>query len=327
MSYVEHPSESGEPLSTQAYSLTPMVWDIQAMQELYGANTTTRATDTVYFGDGSGTHGAAEYQYATNADNDLGMQVKGEDGTYRDVYLTIWDAGGQDLIDASDLSTRSLIDLRPGKYSTIGEETDNIAVAAAVRQDGAVINFIEDAWGGSAKDRIIGNNADNDLRGGGARDVIRGGRGSDEIAGEGGNDRLFGNGGADLMLGGRGKDKMNGGGGGDDLFGDAGRDTLKGRNGSDLLDGGGGNDLLIGGGGGDTFVFSDGDDRVRDFDTSRSGEVIDLSGVAAFTGFSDVMTNHASDEAEGVMIRDLTGNSMLLEGLTMSELSADDFMF
>ena len=93
------------------------------------------------------------------------------------------------------------------------------------------------------------------------------------------------------------------------------------------LRGGGGNDLLIGGGGGDTFVFSDGDDRVRDFDTSRSGEVIDLSGVAAFTGFSDVMTNHASDESEGVMIRDLTGNSMLLEGRTMSELSADDFMF
>ena len=327
MSYVEHPSESGEDLSDQAYSLTPMVWDIQAMQELYGANTTTRASDTVYFGDGGGTHGAAEYQYATNADNDLGMQVKGEDNTYRDVYLTIWDAGGQDLIDASDLSTRSLIDLRPGAYSTIGEETDNIAVAAAVRQDGAVINFIEDAWGGSAKDRIIGNNADNGLRGGGARDVIRGGRGSDEIAGEGGNDKLFGNGGGDLMQGGRGKDKMNGGGGGDDLFGDAGRDTLKGRSGSDLLDGGDGNDLLIGGGGGDTFVFSGGDDRVRDFDTSRSGEVIDLSDVAAFTGFSDVMANHASDEAEGVMIRDLTGNSMLLEGLTMSELSADDFLF
>ena len=66
---------------------------------------------------------------------------------------------------------------------------------------------------------------------------------------------------------------------------------------------------------------------MRDFDTSRSGEVIDLSGVAAFTDFSDVMTNHASDEAEGVMIRDLTGNSMLLEGLTMGELSAGDFLF
>ncbi|MEE2635252.1 hypothetical protein DD556_17350 [Phaeobacter sp. JL2872] len=116
--------------------------------------------------------------------------------------------------------------------------------------------------------------------------------------------------------------------GGDEETGLSGsaKDRTIGNNADNELRGGDGNDLLIGGGGGDTFVFSDGDDRVRDFSTSRNGEVIDLSGVAAFTGFSDVMTNHASDEAEGVMIRDLTGNSMLLEGLTMSELNADDFL-
>lgn len=327
MSYVEHPSESGEDLIDQGFSLTPMVWDIQAMQALYGANTTTRATDTVYFGDGGGISGALEYQYATNADNDLGMQVRGADGNYRDVYLTIWDAGGQDLIDASDLSTRSLIDLRPGRYSTIGEETDNVAVAAAVRQDGNVINFIEDAWGGSARDRIIGNNADNGLLGGGARDVIRGGGGADIIDGEAGNDKLFGNGGADFIEGAGGKDRINGGGGNDDLFGNAGNDNLSGRSGADTLDGGAGNDRLIGGGGGDTFVFSSGADTVRDFNTGQSGEVIDLSDVAAITDFSDLMTNHASEVTGGVRISDLSGNTMLLEDISLSDLSADDFLF
>ena len=54
MSYIEHPSQSSKPLQQQAYSLTGMLWDIQALQELYGANTSTRSSDTVYFGDGGG---------------------------------------------------------------------------------------------------------------------------------------------------------------------------------------------------------------------------------------------------------------------------------
>ncbi|MDE4134763.1 nidogen-like domain-containing protein [Phaeobacter sp. QD34_3] len=327
MSYAAHPSEADESLIDQSFSLTPMVWDIQALQELYGANTTTRTTDTVYFGDGGGENGALEYQYATNADNDLGMQVRGQDGNYRDVHLTIWDAGGSDLIDASDLSTRSFIDLRPGRYSTIGEETDNIAVAAAVREGGEVINYIENAWGGSGRDRITGNNADNELLGGGGRDVIRGNRGDDMIEGESGNDKLYGNGGGDLIEGGSGKDRINGGSGGDVLFGDGGNDNLSGGNGNDDLDGGAGNDRLLGGRGADTFIFGTGNDTVRDFNTGQRGEVVDLSDVAAITDFSDLIANHATDVSGGVRISDLGGNTMLLEDLTVSDLAANDFLF
>jgi len=72
MSYVTHPEEASESLSNQAWSLTPMVWDMQAIQALYGVNTSTRTGDTVYFGDGGGGAGSLEYQYAAD-----GMMVRG----------------------------------------------------------------------------------------------------------------------------------------------------------------------------------------------------------------------------------------------------------
>jgi len=332
MSYVPHPEEAGDPLLTQAYSLTPMVWDIQAIQELYGANTATRTGDTVYFGDGDPSTTAASgadltYQYASNPHNDLGMQVLGEDGLYRDVILTIWDAGGSDLIDASDLSTDSRIDLRPGRYSSIGEIDNNIAVAAAVREGGHVINYIENAWGGSGHDRLIGNNAHNHLAGNGGNDRLYGDRGSDTLDGGNGRDWLFGNRGSDELNGGNHRDRLFGGRGNDDLEGGSGRDRMFGGGGRDVLDGGRGNDRMTGNGGADTFVFGRGNDAVTDFNASNSAEDVDLRGVGAITGFVDLMANHVSVVSGGVLINDLGGNTMLLEGVSLDTLGADDFLF
>ena len=288
MSYVPHPEEADDSLVEQAFSLTPMLWDIQALQELYGANTETRTTDTVYFGIGDGLADEFEYQYATNLDNDLGMQVLGEDGEYRDVILTIWDAGGHDLIDASDLETSSRIDLRPEHYSSIGEIDDNVAVAAAVRDGGRVINFIEDAWGGSANDRLIGNNANNELHGNGGRDRLDGGKGHDLLLGGEGNDKLFGNGGRDV------------------------------------LDGGAGNDRLTGNRGADDFVFSEGRDYVFGF---GGRDQVDLSEASGITDFSDLMLNHVSEGSRGVIIEDDLGNTMRLTGVELEVLDAGDFIF
>lgn len=272
MSYVAHPEEASDDDVDQAWPLTPMVWDIQAIQALYGANTTTRTTGTVYFGDGNRSYDEAEYQYATNDDNSLGMQVLGEDGIYRDVILTIWDAGGVDLIDASDLRTASDIDLRPGQYSSIGEIDNNIAVAAAVRVDGTVINWVENAWGGRGSDTIRGNGTANQLRGNGGADTIYGGSGTDTLAGGSGddylvggsgNDRMAGNSGDDSLTGGKGKDVLIGGTGDDLLIGNAKNDVLRGNGGNDVLNGGTGNDTLIGGSG-DDFVFGrGGNDTLR----------------------------------------------------------------
>ncbi|MFU1684397.1 M10 family metallopeptidase [Phaeobacter piscinae] len=222
MSYVAHPGEEDVAYDLQGWALTPMLWDIQALQALYGANTETRTDATVYLGAGDG-RGTLAYQYGAD-----GMTVQGGDGVARNVSLTIWDAGGQDLMDASDIETNSRIDLRPGQYSSIGALENNVAMAAAVRVDGRTLNLIEDAWGGAGNDHLIGNGAPNELLGNAGRDTLAGARGGDELSGGQGSDRLQGGKGHDALEGGRG------------------RDTLKGGAGQDRLDGGDGNDRMAG---------------------------------------------------------------------------------
>ena len=336
MSYNAHPEEEYDPFNKQAWSLTPMVWDIQAIQDLYGVNTATRTENNVYFGDGGGQNGNAIYQYATNADNGRGMQVLGEDGIYRDVILTIWDAGGTDLIDASDLDTDSVIDLRNGRYSSIGEIDDNIAIAATVKVDGSVINYVENAWGGSGDDDITGNNGRNLLRGNAGADTLEGLGGKDRLFGGAGNDTLDGGAGKDKLLGGSqgdelsgggARDRLIGGGGADTLYGGSGNDLLKGQGGDDDLYGGAGNDKMVGGKGADIFVFGLGSDRVLDFDTSATGDWVDLSAAAGISDYTDLINNHSTDTASGVSLFDDAGNDMLLLGIAQADLDEAFFFF
>ncbi len=197
MSYNPHPGERGVASEDQAWPLTPMLYDIQALQKLYGANTDTRAQNTVYFGDGTGQR---EQVWQYGADD---MTLLG-----RHVILTIWDGGGRDLVDGSDLSMAVKIDLRPAHYSTIGGLNNNIAMAAAVRVEGRIVNWIENAWGSRFGDTLQGNAVNNFLRGGQ------------------GNDRLFGHLGRDILVGNKGADTLNGGGGNDKLVGGPGQDVF-----------------------------------------------------------------------------------------------------
>lgn len=277
MSYVEHPSESGLGLNGQGWPLTPMLYDIAATQELYGANLETRDTDTSYFGIGRGVREAV-YQYGIN-----GMEVEG-----RNVILTIWDAGGRDLIDTSDLNTAVRVDLAPGKFSTIGAIEDNIAMAYAVRDAGKIVNLVEDAWGTVRADWLSGNVAGNRLEGG---------QGSDDLYGKGGRDRLFGQGGADDMEGGAGRD---------------------------ILVGGAGNDRMTGGSGADEFRFAvlryEGVDRIEDFEVGV--DVIRIVG-----GSFDALDFAGSNGGSSTRITLEGGTRVVVEQVAQAELSADDFLF
>lgn len=96
--------------------------DIWAIQQIYGVNTET----------------------ATGDDN---YDLEGR------IFQSIWDAGGQDTIDASGvtgniLGSGATIDLRQGHFSSLGRD-DNVGIA-----HGAVI---ENATGSSADDVILGN--------------------------------------------------------------------------------------------------------------------------------------------------------------------------
>lgn len=173
--------------SQSVVAATPMVLDILAAQAIYGAETSTRAGDTVY-------------TFSPRAN----------------IVQTIWDGGGTDRIDASNFTTPVQIDLRPGAYSSIGimSAADQIAYwsalypnsASFIRQvingtsnlftytDNVAIAFgvtIENATGGSANDTLFGNDVGN---------FLSGGAGDDTLNGVGGNDTLDGGSGNDIFL-------------------------------------------------------------------------------------------------------------------------------
>ena len=134
MSYSEHPETGGIEPSTL------MLYDIAALQHLYGADTTATAGDDVY---------------------DLSNLV--------DTVLTIWDSGGHDVLDASASTHRVVLDLNAGAFSTSGTAygwypvTDNVALAYGT--------VIEEARGGAGNDVLVASGADNVLTGGAGADL------------------------------------------------------------------------------------------------------------------------------------------------------------
>ncbi len=237
---------------------TPMIYDIAAIQYLYGANMSYHAGDDVYTFDPS-----------------------------TPFIETIWDAGGNDTISINNFSDGSVIDLHQGTLSSIYYQ---VASNAGYLDDhlydgsnnlGIAFNVdIENAIGGSGNDRLIGNalrnvltgnagddtllgNEGNDvLIGGAGNDRLVGGVGDDTLQGDDGNDSLYGEAGNDRLVGGLGNDLLNGGDGNDTLFGQEGNDTLVGGQGNDLLNGGEGDDTLRGEDGNDTLVGGNGNDRL-----------------------------------------------------------------
>ena len=132
---------------------TPMVYDIAAIQYLYGANMTHNSGDTTY-----------------SFDPDTPF------------IEAIWDAGGKDTLDFSNFSKSNTISLVDGEYSTIGFDaktnedvdwsmTDNLGIAFNA--------IIENAIGGSGADTITGNSSRNNIEGGAGNDTIDGGAGID----------------------------------------------------------------------------------------------------------------------------------------------------
>ena len=130
---------------------SPMLFDVYAVQQIYGANAATRAGNTIY---GYNSNAGGIYDFATNTI----------------AAFTIWDGGGIDTIDASG----STADAR--STSTKAASRRSIAQSRMSRSRSACI---ENAIGGSGNDTITGNGAANVLRGNGGTDGIDGGQGAD----------------------------------------------------------------------------------------------------------------------------------------------------
>lgn len=220
------------------YSAAPLLDDIAAAQEEYGANMTTRTGDTVY-----GFHSTADRPWYSLTTSSSPAQ------------FAVWDAGGNDTLDFSGYSNRQNIDLRPGFFSDVGGWTGNVVIAKGAD--------IENAIGGTGADSITGNALNNNLQGNGGNDTMMGGAGDDTIIDVSGSNYIRGEDGNDSIQGGSGFDDINGNAGDDTIHGGEGDDWAVGGKGNDLLYGDGGNDIVYGNMGDDTCYGGPGDDTIR----------------------------------------------------------------
>lgn len=180
MSYTSNPDNGMD-------SDAMMLFDILAMQDLWGANLDTASGDSTYT------------------------------DKRTDTIDAIWDGGGIDTFDASAIASGVRLDLRQARFSSF-DSTDDVVIAYDT--------VIENATGGAGADVLIGNSAANLLLGGGGRDKIKGNKGRDDIEGGDARDKISGGIGFDKISGGNGNDRIAGDQGNDRLSGNAGRDTF-----------------------------------------------------------------------------------------------------
>lgn len=136
------------------YPCTPMMDDITAVQKLYGANYTTRNTDTTYGFNANAGRQAFSLRSSTDAP-----------------VFCIWDGGGHDTLDFSGFHQNQRINLKAQHFSDVGGMRGNVSIANGVT--------IENAIGGSGDDLLTGNAANNRLKGSAGADVLTGGAGAD----------------------------------------------------------------------------------------------------------------------------------------------------
>lgn len=199
---------------------TLQIMDIAALQEIYGRNYSSFSGNTNYT-----------------------LSVMNPSANDAAFLYTIWDGGGVDVIDVSASSASAEIDLRQGRFSSIGYTASGLfEIAKDANASGsdpdpgnvaiAYYTVIENAIGTDQDDIIIGNAWDNVINGGGGDDHLYGdGFAYDSDAGEmrwesssgnlapssdsSGNDTLFGDSGDDVLYGGYGSDILHGGAGDD----------------------------------------------------------------------------------------------------------------
>lgn len=143
MSYSRYQGTGSAPLTG------PGLYDVVAIQALYGARTSTRSGDDVY-------------SIPTTA---------------QPYIATIWDGGGRNTIDASGQTWGARIDLHAGAFSSIGTRApDSPAVNNVSIAYGTLITA---AVGGAGGDRLTANDDGDTLTGGGGNDTLTGGAGTD----------------------------------------------------------------------------------------------------------------------------------------------------
>lgn len=307
-SYVGASTTGGYTNGDFDYPQSLMMEDIRAIQQLYGANFTTRAENTTYSWS------------PTTGEMFINGVAQGAPGANR-IFLTVWDGGGTDTYDFSNYTTNLKIDLQPGAWTTTSsaqlahldfyEADTHLAagnIANAYLYEGDPRSLIENALGSSGNDSITGNVAANVLWGGAGGDLLYGLAAADSLYGQDGADHLWGGLDGDYLDGGAGFDhaRYDYAGSGvtarldalslntgealgdtyisiEGLTGSGFADALVGNASNNTLDGKAGNDVLVGGAGADTLVGGTGTDTAS-YETSGADVTADLASATYNTG-------------------------------------------
>jgi serralysin len=333
------------------YAQSYMMYDIAALQYMYGADYSTNNT-------------ASTYTFSTTTGemfiNGVGQ---GAPGANR-VFLTIWDGGGTDTYDFSNYTTNMSIDLTPGGWSKLSDVqianlgNGNFAranVFNALQFQGDARSLIENAIGGSGDDDLFGNAIANVLQGGGGNDYLLGRGGGDQLIGGAGVDRasylsstagvyvvvgdsanwtgdaagdsfssiegLIGSDFADVLGMDAGDNQIEGYGGNDRLSGNAGNDVLYGDDGNDLLEGGAGRDYHEGGSGEDTVSYLSATSGIY----LVTGDVANWTGDAAGDTFVSIEIYRGSQFSDVIAISQGNDSVFGQEGNDwLSGLNGDD---
>jgi serralysin len=249
------------------YAQSLMMYDIAAIQHMYGA----------WFGSNSSN---TDYTFSTTT-GQMFINGVGQGTPFANrIFRTVWDGNGIDTYDFSNYTTNLSVDLTPGGWSdlSVGGTFQKAALNAgfggitqyarghvfnALQSNGDARSLIENANGGSGNDILTGNQANNVLNGNAGNDTVDGGAGDDLINLGAGNDYVNSvSAGNDTFYGGSGEDYIYGYTGNEYYYGEDGNDNLLGSSGNDFLDGGTGTDTLIGNAGNDTVSGGDGDDLI-----------------------------------------------------------------
>lgn len=132
------------------YPVTPMLYDIQAIQYLYGANMSYRTGDDVY-------------KFSNSQ-----------------LSMCVWDAGGYNTFDFSECTGLTTIDLRAGAFSSTRLSVGNVSIAYNVTIKGVITGD-----GGSS---VRLNDAGDTVHGGAGADLVYVGAGDDIVLGGAGAD-------------------------------------------------------------------------------------------------------------------------------------------
>jgi uncharacterized repeat protein (TIGR02059 family) len=148
------------------YQGTPMALDIEAIQLIYGVNTSYKSGNDTYL-----------------------LPKQNAAGTY---WSCIWDAGGTDTISNESSSLDCIIALWDASTVGLSDAGGSVSFATGIVGGYTIAKgvSIENAIGGSGNDLVYGNELNNSLVGGDGNDTILGWGGTDTIDGGNGTDRV-----------------------------------------------------------------------------------------------------------------------------------------